>query len=113
MGRGVPGRGFRLLPCLRPEALEERLRFGVRLGVHFTPQQQASRYALLLTARIEFIELKENKVLWQNPAIQFREEFDVATTEDVSAFLAQNADALQRVATEFARTIVSAILEAF
>jgi hypothetical protein len=32
---------------------------------------------------------------------------------DVNAFFGQNADALQRVSTEFARTIVSAILEAF
>lgn len=89
-------------------------------GVSFTPaaftaQQQASRYALVLTARIEFTDLKENKVLWQNPAIQFREEFEVSTstTADVSTFFGQNADALQRVSTEFARTIVSAILEAF
>lgn len=81
----------------------------------FTQQQQASRYALVLTARIEFTDLKENKVLWQNPAIQFREEFEVSsnTAADVSTFFGQNADALQRVSTEFARTIVSAILEAF
>ncbi len=81
----------------------------------FNAQQQASRYALVLTAKIEFTDLKENKVLWQNPALQFREEFEVTTStaQDVTAFFGQNADALQRVSTEFARTIVSAILEAF
>jgi hypothetical protein len=79
----------------------------------FTPQQQASRYALVLTARIEFTDVKENKVLWQNPAVQFREEFEVTTAVDASAFFGQNADALERVSTEFARAIVSAILEAF
>jgi outer membrane lipopolysaccharide assembly protein LptE/RlpB len=81
----------------------------------FTQQQQASRYALVLTAKIEFTDLKENKVLWQNPAIQFREEFEIQSNAaaDVSTFFGQNADALQRVSTEFARTIVSAILEAF
>lgn len=79
----------------------------------FTAQQQASRYALVLTARIEFTDLKQNKVLWQNPAVQFREEFEVTTATDASAFFGQNADALQRVSTEFARAIVSAILEAF
>ena len=78
-----------------------------------TQQQQASRYALVITAKVEFTDLKENKILWQNPSVQFREEFVVATGIDASAFLGQNADALQRVATEFARTIVSAILEAF
>jgi hypothetical protein len=81
----------------------------------FTEQQQASRYALVLTAKIEFTDLKQNKVLWQNPSVQFREEFEVSTStvQDVTAFFGQNADALQRVSTEFARTIVSAILEAF
>ena len=81
----------------------------------FTAQQQASRYALVLTARIEFTDVRENRVIWQNPAIQFREEFDISSSAagDVNQFFGQNADALQRVATEFARTIVSAILEAF
>lgn len=81
----------------------------------FTQQQQASRYALVLTAKIEFTDLKANKVLWQNPAVQFREEFEVAanTPLEIGAFFTQNADALQRVSTEFARAIVSAILEAF
>jgi outer membrane lipopolysaccharide assembly protein LptE/RlpB len=78
-----------------------------------TQQQQASRYVLVVTAKVEFTDLKEKKVLWQNPSIQFREEFTVATSTDASAFLGQNKDALQRVATEFARAIVSAILEAF
>jgi hypothetical protein len=89
-------------------------------GISFVPaaltvQQQASRYVLVLTARIEFRDLKQDKVLWQNPAVQFREEFELTNTSspDVTAFFGQDADALRRVATEFARTIVSAILEAF
>lgn len=93
---------------------------GAITGIDFRPaaltvQQQASRYALVLTARVEFRDLKQDKVLWQNPAIQFREEFELTNTAtpDVSAFFGQDADALRRVATEFARTIVSAILEAF
>jgi hypothetical protein len=87
-------------------------------SITFTPaaltqQQQASRYVLVVTAKVEFTDLKDKKILWQNPSVQFREEFTVATSTDASAFLGQNADAMQRVATEFARTIVSAILEAF
>jgi hypothetical protein len=48
--------------------------------------------------------------------MQFRDEYDVTTTvqaTDAAAFLAQDVNALERLATEFARTIVSAILEAF
>jgi Lipopolysaccharide-assembly len=80
----------------------------------FTAERQASRYVLTVTARIEFKDMKTNKVLWSNPAMQFREEFDITTdVGDPSAFFGQDANALERVATEFARSVVSAILEAF
>jgi outer membrane lipopolysaccharide assembly protein LptE/RlpB len=82
----------------------------------FNEQRQATRYVLTLTANIEFRQLKDNKVLWSNPSMQFRDEYDVTTTvqaTDAAAFLAQDVNALERLATEFARTIVSAILEAF
>ena len=45
----------------------------------FTEEQQASRYVLTVTARIEFKDLKTDKVLWSNPAMQFREEFEPTT----------------------------------
>lgn len=82
----------------------------------FNAQQQATRYALTLTAKVEFKDLKANKVLWANPAMQYREEFDVTTTTqalDPSAFFGQDVNALERIAGEFARSVVSAILEAF
>jgi lipopolysaccharide assembly LptE-like protein len=82
----------------------------------FTAQVQASRYVLTLTAKIEFKDVKADKVLWSNPVMQFREEFDVtntATAADPSAFFGQDVNALDRLATEFARSVVSAILEAF
>ena len=79
-------------------------------------QQQAIRYALTLTAKIEFKDLKTNKVIWSNPSMQFTEQYDVAAVRDAldpNAFLGQDVNALERLATEFARTVVSAILEAF
>ena len=81
----------------------------------FTEQQQASRYVLTLVAKIEFKDRKTDKVLWSNPAWQFREEYEItnATTLDPSAFLGQDANALERLSAEFARSVVSAILEAF
>lgn len=82
----------------------------------FTDQRQASRYVLTLTAKFEFRDAKADKVLWSNPAMQFREEYDVTnatTAADPSAFFGQDANALDRLAQEFARSIVSAILEAF
>ena len=55
------------------------------IPVPFNQQQQASRYALILTARVEFKDLKTGKVLWSNPAMQFREEFEPATGTERSA----------------------------
>ena len=82
----------------------------------FNPQQQATRYALTLVVKVEFRDLKTDKVLWSNPAMQFTEQYDVTTVTtglDASAFLGQDANALERLASEFARALVSAILEAF
>ena len=82
----------------------------------FNQQQQASRYVLIMTAKVEFKDTKTGKVLWANPAMQFRDEFEPATATnalDPSAFFGQDTNALERLATEFARSVVSALLEAF
>ena len=82
----------------------------------FNPQQLASRYAITLSARIELRDLRDNKVLWENPSVLFRQEYDATggrSVVDPAAFFQQDTNALERISTEFARTIVSAILEAF
>jgi Lipopolysaccharide-assembly len=81
----------------------------------FNQQQQATRYAVTIVAKIEFRDLKTDKVLWQNPAMAFTEQYEVTTTvaADAATFLGQNRNAVERLASEFARTIVSAILESF
>jgi hypothetical protein len=82
----------------------------------FSTQQLASRYALTMTASIELRDMRENKVLWENPSIMFRQEYEATSgnsANDPAAFFQQDANVLERISTEFARTIVSAILEAF
>lgn len=82
----------------------------------FNPQQQATRYALTMVVKVEFRDLKTDKILWSNPGMQFTEQYDVTTVTtglDANAFLGQDANALERLASEFARALVSAILEAF
>ena len=84
--------------------------------VSFTPDQQASRYVAMITANIELRDMMDNRVLWQNPSLTFREEFDAASgtsAVDPNAFFGQSTNAMQRLSTEFARAVVSAILEAF
>jgi hypothetical protein len=77
-------------------------------------QQQATRYVITIVAKIEFKDLKTNKVLWSHPALPYSEEYPVSTiAADATAFLGQNVNAQERLASEFARAIVSAILESF
>jgi len=82
----------------------------------FNTQQLASSYFIMMTARIEFRDLRENKVLWEHPGLVFRQDYEAqsGTSQlDPAAFFGQDINALERMSTDFARTIVSAILEAF
>jgi len=83
----------------------------------FNEAQQATRYTITLSAKIEFRDVRADKILWQNPGLVFREDYEVAsgaaTVTDPATFFGQEANALERVGTDFARSIVSAILEAF
>jgi hypothetical protein len=82
----------------------------------FGNQQLASVYTLRMTARVELRDERDKKVLWQNPGVTFSQDFPVqtATAElNPAAFFGQDANALDRMTTDFARTIVSSILEAF
>jgi hypothetical protein len=90
---------------------------GVSLApASFTQDQLASRYIITMTARVELRDLRANKVLWENPGLVFRQEYEAQGSTgalDPAAFFGQDANALERMSTDFARTIVSAILEAF
>ncbi len=81
--------------------------------------QLASRYAITIVARVELRDTKTDMVIWDNPGLVFRQEYDATGTQstqgaiDPTAFFGQETNALDRLSTEFARSIVSAILEAF
>jgi len=82
----------------------------------FTPDQLASRYVITMSARIELRDMRANEVLWENPSVVFRTEYAATSGTsafDQAAFFGQDVNALDRLNTDFARTIVSAILEAF
>ena len=67
------------------------------------------------SAAVEFKDMRTNAVLWSNPAMQYREEFPLNPTSavDTATFLGQDINARERMANEFARALVSSILEAF
>ena len=82
----------------------------------FNDTQQATRYVIVISVGIQFVQASDNKVLWQNPSLVFREEYQLASgggVLDPATFFGQSSNAVDRMATDFARTVVSAILEAF
>ncbi len=114
------GRGrYRVLPdTTGVDAVLEGAIRDIRIApASFTDDQQASRYVFTLTARIAFTDLTTNEVLWQNPSLQFSDEYEVASgggdVQSVSAFFGQRSNAVERIAQDFAEAVVSSILEAF
>jgi hypothetical protein len=113
------GRGqFRILP----EAASgvDAVLTGEVTAVNITPasfntQQLATRYVITMSARVQLRETAGDKVLWENPGLVFRQEFEAQSTSvlDPAAFFGQDRNAFERISADFARTIVSAILEAF
>lgn len=81
----------------------------------YTGGSQAARVQLVVLASFEFRDVRENKVIWTNPAMRFTEEYSptTATGTDASAFLSGNSNALERLSQTFARSVVTAIFEAF
>jgi hypothetical protein len=82
----------------------------------FTPNNLASRNVITMTARIELRDVRQNTVLWENPSLIFRQDYAATAGRaptDAASFFGQDQNALDRMSGEFARTIVSAILEAF
>jgi hypothetical protein len=91
------------------------------LPTNFSADQQASKYTITVTANIQLRDVEKDTVLWSNPAISIREEYDATSAisndpnlpVDPTAFFTQESNALERISSEFSRSVVSAILEAF
>lgn len=54
---------------------------------------------------------RSGKVLYQNPAYLFREQYEVS--QDLASFFEEDSPAFRRLSRDFARTLVSNILEGF
>jgi hypothetical protein len=85
--------------------------------VAFTDAQLARRYRFTVVVGVSFEDVREKKTLWENPALNFSDEYELASAAsaglDATAFIGQERAAVDRMSTDFARTVVSAILEAF
>jgi hypothetical protein len=85
--------------------------------VGFTDQQLASRYLFILSMKVQFTDTRTNEVLWSNDNLLFREEYELASRGTAAlegaSFLDQERSSFDRIAGDVARTVVTAILEAF
>jgi len=54
---------------------------------------------------------RDGKLLYQNPAFLFREQYEVS--QDLTSFFEEDSPAFRRLSQDFARTLVSNILEGF
>ena len=84
--------------------------------VGFTGSQQASRYRFTIVVGVSFADVKQQKTLWENPALNFSDEYELASAGSIAlgtGAIDQERAAIDRLSTDFARSVVSAILEAF
>jgi outer membrane lipopolysaccharide assembly protein LptE/RlpB len=89
---------------------------GVVLSTSATPLTynsttgQASSVLIIVSMKVSLTD-RQGKVLYQNPSYVFREEYEVS--QDLNSFFEENTPAFQRLSRDFARTLVSNILEGY
>jgi outer membrane lipopolysaccharide assembly protein LptE/RlpB len=71
---------------------------------------RASSAAVTVTMKVSLTD-RSGHVLFENPNYTFREQYQVA--REIASFFDEETPALQRMSRDFARTLVSDILEAY
>ena len=69
-----------------------------------------SSYLITLTARV-ILTAHDGTVLYRNDNLAFREQYQ--STQDLSGFIREDTPAVQRLAANFGRAVVSDMLESF
>jgi hypothetical protein len=104
------------------EAGVDALLTGEVLAISVVPvgvnnDQLASRYLFTVALKMEFTDTHTQDVIWQNDSLVFRGEYDLQTRTSGTivgeTFLDQERSSMDRIATDVARSVVTAILEAF
>jgi outer membrane lipopolysaccharide assembly protein LptE/RlpB len=99
----------------RPHAADAILR-GTILTETYTPLTynsqtgQSSSYVITITASV-VLTAADGKVLYQNDHFLFRSQYQ--ETADLTSFIQEDSPAVQRMAHEFAASLVSDMLESF
>lgn len=75
-----------------------------------TATGRAASVLVVVSMKVSFTD-RNGKVLYQNPAYLFREQYEVS--QDLATFFEEDTPAFRRLSQDFARTLVSNILEGF
>jgi outer membrane lipopolysaccharide assembly protein LptE/RlpB len=89
---------------------------GTVLSTYMAPltyDSQTGRAAsVLVTVSMKVVLTdRQGKVLFENPSYLFREQYEVS--RELSSFFQEDSPALERLSRDFARTLVSNVLEGF
>jgi outer membrane lipopolysaccharide assembly protein LptE/RlpB len=71
---------------------------------------RAASVLVVVTMKVSLTD-KQGKVLYENPSYLFREQYQVS--QELPSFFEEDSPAMDRLSREFARTLVSNILEGF
>lgn len=75
-----------------------------------TATGRAASVLVVVSMRVTLTD-RSGKVLYQNPAYLFREQYEVS--QDLASFFEEDSPAFRRLSQDFARTLVANILEGF
>ncbi len=79
--------------------------------VAFDEAGRAKEYQIRITARVSLKTLPDGKVLWENPAYTFQDDYTFSTS--AASYVDRENEAIDRVAERFAESLVSNLLEGF
>jgi outer membrane lipopolysaccharide assembly protein LptE/RlpB len=74
-----------------------------------TQAAQSNLYTLSIRLNVKFIDLKNNRIIYEGKGISYSKQYQI----DAGDFFTQESDAIEKIADEFATSIVSIILENF
>ena len=75
-----------------------------------TASGRAASVLVVVSMRVVMTD-RHGKVLYENPAYLFREQYEVS--QDLTTFFEEDSPAFRRLSQDFARTLVSNVLEGF
>jgi len=75
-----------------------------------TATGQAASVLIVVSMKVSLTD-RQGEVLYQNPSYLFREQYEVS--QDLNSFFEEDSPAFRRLSQDFARTLVSNILEGF